>query len=164
MAWDKTKNTPEQLRAYYKKYYEEKRKAKLKKEREEHPVYRICTMCGEKFKARGQQKYCCEACAKLAAKIRSKILSQDGRYNKIYEKYRNSEKGKETIQKYLHSEKGQEARRKYFQSEKAKETRRKYAQSERGKEVYRRYYEKRKANGGLPLSQKPENKENPLAE
>ena len=64
--------------------------------------------------------------------------------------------------KYLESERGQEVKQKYLQSERAKEIRRKYSQSEKGKEVYRRYYQRRKANGGLPLSQKPENNESNL--
>ena len=73
MVWDKTKYTKEQLRQYYNDYYKRKRKAKLDKERAENPVYKICPMCGEKFAAKRNQKYCCEACAKLSAKIRHKI-------------------------------------------------------------------------------------------
>ena len=76
MAFNPKYYTKEQLRQYYKDYYQRRRKAKLDKERAENPVYKICTMCGEKFIARGNQKYCCEACAKLAAKIKQKILRE----------------------------------------------------------------------------------------
>lgn len=155
MTWNKKKYTPEQLREYYRNYYKEKRAKKLSEERAENPVYKICTMCGEKFIAKRNQKYCCEACSNLAAKIRQKILRQKDSYKQSQIKYRNSEKYKETRAKYFQSEHGQETRKKYLQSENAKETRKKYSQSIKGKQTSKRYYLKRKANGGLPLSQTP---------
>ena len=130
MAWDKTKNTPEQLREYYREYYKRKRKAKLDKEQAEHPVYKVCPICNEKFIAKGNQKYCCEACSKLASKLKLKLFRESDSYKQSQEKYRQSEKYKETRKKYYLSDKGQEA--------------------------VKRYWVKRKANGGLPLSQSPE--------
>ena len=153
MAWNKKYYTPEQLREYYKKYYKEKRKAKLDEARAEHPVHKVCTMSGEKFVAKGNQKYGCDACSKLATKIKQKILRQGDKFKETQAKYRQTEKYKETKHKYYKSEKGQEALRKYRQTEKYKEAKRKYEESGKGKEACRRYYQKRKANGGLPLSQ-----------
>ena len=156
MAWDKTKNTPEQLREYYREYYKRKRKAKLDKERAEHPVYKVCPICNEKFIAKGNQKYCCEACSKLASKLKLKLFRESDSYKQSQEKYRQSEKYKETRKKYFQSEHGKEMRRKYYTSERGKETRKKYYLSDKGQEAVRRYWVKRKANGGLPLSQSPE--------
>ena len=153
MAFDKSKYTPEQLREYYKKYYKEKRKAKLDKQRAENPTYKECPICGKKFAVKGNQKYCCEACKVLANKIKQRVIRQSDSYQQAQLKYRNSEKGKETRAKYFSSEHGKEVRRNYYTSERVKETQRKYYYSEKGQETYKKYWEKRKANGGKPLSQ-----------
>ena len=158
MAWDKTKNTPEQLREYYREYYKRKRKAKLDKERAEHPVYKVCPVCNKEFVAKRNQKYCCEACSSLASKLKQKLFRQTDKYKEIQARYRQSEKYKETRKKYFQSEHGKEIRRKYYTSEKGKEARRKYYLSDKGQEAIKRYWDKRKANGGLPLSQSPSDK------
>ena len=158
MAWDKTRNTPEQLRAYYKKYYYEKRKAKLDKERAEHPTHKECPICKKDFVAKRNQVYCCEACKELATKLRKKMFRQTDKYKEAQARYRNSEKGQETRKAYYSSEHGKKVRADYYNSEKGKESRKKYYFSEKGQATLKRYWEKRKANGGLPLSQKPKKK------
>ena len=72
------------------------------------------------------------------------------KYKESNRKYKQSEKGKETIRKairkYKQSEKGKEANRKYQRSEKGKEAIRKairkYRHSEKGKEANRKYFSK----------------------
>ena len=69
-------------------------------------------------------------------------------YKETIRKYKQSEKGKESIRKanrkYQQSEKGKKANRKYQQSEKGKKAirkaNRKYQQSEKGKKAIRKYY------------------------
>lgn len=152
MAWDKTKNTPEQLREYYREYYKRKRKAKLDKQRAENPTYKICPMCGTKFQAKSNKKYCSEACKTLANKIQQKIYKNSGKGREAQAKYQQTEKYKETQAKYHQTEKYKESRKKYWSSERGKEVAKNYLQSEKGKACMKRYYEKRKANGGKPLS------------
>ena len=154
MAWNKEKNTPEQLRAYYKKYYAQKRKQKLQEEREKNPTYKICPMCSTKFVAKSNQKYCCEACRKLGAKVKSKILHNTEEYKEKGKQYRQTEAYKKAQAKYKESEKYKKYREEYNNSEKAKESRKRYLESEKGKATLQRYYDKVKANGWKPLSQK----------
>ena len=145
--------TKEQLREYYRKYYQERRKQKLAEARKKNPTYKICTMCGTKFESVNNAKYCCEACRSLAKKITQKIYRQSDKYKEFVSKYRQSDKYKESQEKYRSSEKYKKRIKEYWQSEQGKEKAKRYSQSEKGKAAFHRYYLKRKANGGKPLSE-----------
>lgn len=147
MVWKNT--NPEKIREYNRKYYEEKtkakRKAKREKEKEENPIYKICPLCGTKFKATTRkQKYCCEACQLLGRKIRMKVYREQPQNKEKAKKYRQTEAYKRTRAKYMSSEKGKESLKRYQQSEKGKEAAKRYQQSEKGKEATKRANVKRK--------------------
>lgn len=139
---------------YHRKYYETKIKAKIaeikaEKEKilegltlEEQIVEglvkpKVCPICGTLFTSKSsKKKYCCEACKKLAEKMK--------RHTPEYRAKR---------REYMHtSEAYKRTRAKYEKSEKFKEVQRKYRNSEKGKErlketqkrASKNYYEKKR--------------------
>ena len=163
----------EKEQEYNRKYYLEKTKVKRAEQKKsiEPQAKKVrkleCPICHTTFETdKPRQKYCSEACKKLAARLRGiayrqseeykeKIHSEEfkekqrqRRQSEHYKEYRKNytktEKHKEYRKKYSQTEQCKAMYARYNQSEKGKATFKKYAQSEKGKATLRRYLEKRK--------------------
>ena len=123
MAWSKNA-TPEEIRAYNKKYYEEKTKAKRAEYRKNNPIRikRKCPICGGVFVTDSpRRKYCSDACQQVATKMRNVLYRQTDKYKEYMHAYRQTDKYKEIKEKYRKSEKGQQAIQRYLKSEKGQQ-------------------------------------------
>ena len=151
MAWSKNAN-PEEVKAYNRLYY--LKKIKKKREQEKQNYVKECPICHAKFKPeRKNQKYCCDACKKLAEKIRGMLYRQTEEYKEKIKEYRKTDKFKETQKNYRQSEKYKEYKREYqkqyYRTQKGKEVAEKYRQTDKYKATIKRYQDKKKEENNL---------------
>ena len=110
----------------------------------------ICEICNKEFiKSHHSQKYCSKKCSKANKKRATKKYRQSDKGKETIKKLNQTAKAKETVKKYRQTPKRQEYRKKFQQSDENKESHKKYAQSDKGKKNVKRYQQSYKGRETL---------------